>query len=140
MKLINADRSFEFKGAVMSHYGIHGSKYFDVESILKMINEPADISDTFTAYNETDWIDGLDEDMQVIAFIKKTIPANQIRRDIKVNLDDIVLKCIEMGWEEEDEPTFTFVDALNNLYGLECSVFEEIKAIKKMKEPNVKNS
>jgi len=134
MKFINANRSSEFKGAVMSHYGVQEASYLDVESILEMINEPADCSDFFTAYNETDWIDGLDEDMQVIAFIKKPIPPNQIKRDIKVNLDDIVSRCIEMGWEEEGEPTLTFVDALNSLYGLEFSVFEEIKAIKNRRE------
>ena len=132
-KSIDWNRSPEFKGAVISHYG-EKARYYDVETILEMINEPSEISDTFTGYNETDWIDGLDDEMKVISFIKKTIPAHQIRRDVKINIDDIVCKCIEMGWEEEGEPTFTFIDAINNLYGLETQVFSEIKAIKNRKE------
>lgn len=45
---------------------------------------------------------------------------------IEVDIDEIIKGCLEVEDKYTHEPTFVFVDVLNDLYGIEEKVYSEV--------------
>ena len=56
-----------------------------------------------------------------------------MKNKILVDVDEVIKLCIEDEEKFKWEPSFTFIDIINELYGLEQKVFSEV--VKQIGEP-----